>query len=305
MNSPIEKATLVSERFNLKGEGYTSSRELLNPQFSSSADFLATYPRGTYTTGRTVDRHSIFQLDSHVNRLVKSFRNIFALPEDQLHTQWMHEMLFGSLQIGVKTFIDKYPEETNEMKFCALATKVEDSEGFALLTYISSLSSFPPMVNVEARVAKRENPNVKDSQWISDRKRLEAAKALDANDVIMVTEDNEMLEGTQTNFFIVMNDTLITAPDSRVLAGTIRGAILNLAASHGIPVVLRSPTLQDVVNADAAFLTSSSRLLLPIAQLRFPEHSLPSKDFGTPPIVSQIQGLLQNFLRTLDRKSVV
>ncbi|MER0387601.1 aminotransferase class IV, partial [Vibrio vulnificus] len=60
-----------------------------------------------------------------------------------------------------------------------------------------------------------------------------------------------------------MNGTVYTA-GTGVLAGTVREVILQVAAREGIPVVLEPPRLADLHRWEGCFISSTSRLLLPV-----------------------------------------
>lgn len=45
--------------------------------------------------------------------------------------------------------------------------------------------------------------------------------------ILLVTEQGLVLEGTQTNFFTVMDDTVYTAEEG-ILMGTVRGVVLEV-----------------------------------------------------------------------------
>ncbi len=77
--------------------------------------------------------------------------------------------------------------------------------------------------------------------------------------------------------------SLVTASD-RVLLGTVREVLLEVAASHGVPVQLRPPTFVELLCGcgavseppsgvrpmSSAFICSTSRIVLPIARLALP-----------------------------------
>ncbi len=47
--------------------------------------------------------------------------------------------------------------------------------------------------------------------------------------ILLVTEQGLVLEGTQTNFFAVVDDTVYTAEEG-VLMGTVRGVVLEVGS---------------------------------------------------------------------------
>ena len=131
----------------------------------------------------------------------------------------------------------------------------------------------PPPVAALVHGAPRAAAAAKDSAWVTERHELEVAlEAAGAEEALLVTRNGEIYEGTQTNFFALAADgTLETAPDGDVLAGTVRRVVLEVAEREGLcPVVLRAPKLADARTWRGAFLTSTSRLVMPIDTLLLP-----------------------------------
>lgn len=76
-------------------------------------------------------------------------------------------------------------------------------------------------------------------------------------------------EGSFANAFIVdKNDILITkAPDNHILCGITRNRLIKIAKEKGIKVEERNFSYEEMINANEVFLTSSSLILRPIAQI--------------------------------------
>lgn len=114
---------------------------------------------------------------------------------------------------------------------------------------------------MEARQAERSNPTVKDSQWVNDRLQLEEIqRELNVNEVIMHDESGNVSEGLQTNFFAELEGVLYTAPDDRVLSGTVRKVVLEVAKANDIPVKLECPNMGQLTHWGSCFICSTSRL---------------------------------------------
>ena len=74
-------------------------------------------------------------------------------------------------------------------------------------------------------------------------------------------------EGSSSNLFIVQDGVLLTAPDEDVLAGVTQLELLKLAGELGLPVLQRPLLLAERVHWDEAFLTSTSRHVLPLVRI--------------------------------------
>lgn len=154
---------------------------------------------------------------------------------------------------------------------CDTVTEAND-KGFDVYTFVQALPFVEATVAVEARQAERSNPTVKDVQWVNDRQHLEEIQSqAGVNEVIMHDERGKITEGLQTNFFAERNGTLYTAPDDRVLSGTVRKVVLEVAQEHGIPVELECPNISEMNQWDSCFICSTSRLAAGLKLQVFPE----------------------------------
>jgi branched-chain amino acid aminotransferase len=109
-------------------------------------------------------------------------------------------------------------------------------------------------------------PGAKVGNYLASLLALQAARAQGAHEAILLDARGHVLEGATSNVFFVHEGELITAPeDAGILAGITRAQVIELAEELGIPVrlVAFAPTLP----AQEAFLTSSLRELVPLAQV--------------------------------------
>lgn len=86
-------------------------------------------------------------------------------------------------------------------------------------------------------------------------------KAAGAEDVLY-HQDGLVSESSRSNFFIV-KDGKISTPDKHVLMGITRKQILKIAGN----VQIRPVSLEEAFDADEAFITSTTKVLLPITRL--------------------------------------
>ena len=124
-------------------------------------------------------------------------------------------------------------------------------------------------VRVEVRESPRENAAAKDSSWVAGRAPLEAlmaqAETGPVNEILLSTDEGEVLEGSQTNFYAVGVGKVRTAGEG-ILEGTVRGLVLNMCRNEGIPVVLRLPRLDGARGWKGAIVSLTSRLALPVEE---------------------------------------
>lgn len=87
----------------------------------------------------------------------------------------------------------------------------------------------------------------------------------DAHDVLYHNQ-GWIRECPRANFFIVNNDQEIVTAATQILPGVIRKNILSLAA-QGFRVVERDFNLEELANASEAFITSTTKHLLPVLEI--------------------------------------
>ncbi len=102
------------------------------------------------------------------------------------------------------------------------------------------------------------------------RRRIEQERAAgeQADEVLCVTPDGLVCEGTRANIFLVERGRLLTpGADGPLLAGIQRGVVIERARGAGIEVAEGPVPLAAIAGADEAFLTNSLRGIVPIGRL--------------------------------------
>lgn len=111
---------------------------------------------------------------------------------------------------------------------------------------------------------QREYPQFKTINYITaimQRKRCAEEGALDT----LLHFGGKILEVTRSNFFIIKGEILIT-PQANILLGITRKTILSLAKDF-YKVEEREISLQELEEADEAFLTGSTKKIMPVVQV--------------------------------------
>jgi thiol oxidase len=83
---------------------------------------------------------------------------------------------------------------------------------------------------------------------------------------VLKAADGGLVEGTQTNFYAVIDGALHTA-GTGVLEGTVRKLALEVLRREGVPVVLAPPDVATIGQWQGAFISSTSRLMLPVDEV--------------------------------------
>ena len=112
---------------------------------------------------------------------------------------------------------------------------------------------------------ERMMPTVKSLNYIAAIMAMQAARRVGAVEAIYRTADDRITEGTRANFFIFRDNRLIT-PQTDVLGGITRDVVLEIAGDD-FEVVEAPLFYADLATCDEAFLTSSTKEILPVTQI--------------------------------------
>lgn len=86
-------------------------------------------------------------------------------------------------------------------------------------------------------------------------------------EVLLYNEERQLTEGSRSNLFFIRDNTLYTAPLPYVLPGTSRKRVLEVCRQQAIPFREVFVTLDELPRMEAAFLTGTSPLVLPINRI--------------------------------------
>ena len=81
-------------------------------------------------------------------------------------------------------------------------------------------------------------------------------------EALLVNEENQITEGSRSNIFFLKGDTLVTAPDNKVLNGITRKYLLDICRDNKIRVKFTCVPVDSMQDYDAAFMTGTSPMVL-------------------------------------------
>jgi 4-amino-4-deoxychorismate lyase len=109
---------------------------------------------------------------------------------------------------------------------------------------------------------------VKTVSYATNMAAKRTARAQGADDAILVGLGGELLEAPTATLWWRVGDTLHTPSlDLGILAGITRAVLLDLAPTLGLKVLEGVFTAEDLATADEAFLSSSTRELMPVVEV--------------------------------------
>lgn len=226
-----------------------------------SAESLAEAARyepddGIYTVTNTFETFKVLKFDAHLNRMEDSARRAaipLTLDRPRLKTA-LREMIaeagFGDVRFRVTVPRDK-PD-----------------------TFILSLEPFKPLSQdviakgvrvVTVADSARHNPAAKTTDWMHQREKIVKSLAPGVYDAILLDESGDLLEGLGANFYAVVDGILRTAGEG-VLPGIAQQIVFEIAPPI-LPVERKAVNLRDLTALDEAFITSSSRGIVPVVEI--------------------------------------
>jgi branched-chain amino acid aminotransferase len=120
----------------------------------------------------------------------------------------------------------------------------------------------------EARHAASGFAGTKILSWAMNLTWLETAQRRGFDEAILLNERGEVSECTSANIFTAVGDTVFTPPlSSGCLPGITRELLLDAIQVPGVEIVEKTLLPADLEVADEVFITSTTRDLLPVAEI--------------------------------------
>ncbi|MES2327973.1 MAG: aminotransferase class IV [Bacteroidota bacterium] len=113
---------------------------------------------------------------------------------------------------------------------------------------------------------QRQVPEVKTTDYLMAIRLQPWVKENGADD-ILYHQNGIVSECPRSNFFIVTKDDRLVTPAKNILKGITRKQLLAIASNITIHAEERAISLDDVRNAKEAFITSSTKRLIPVTQV--------------------------------------
>ncbi len=246
----------------------SSGEEAVIPVFDHG--FL--YGEGVYETLRTYNGR-LFLFDRHLRRLRNSARLIdLAIPfTDEDLASWIHDTIAASkidpAEAYVRVLVTRgVGDLTYDLKATPKPSWVIIVKPLASpVAEIYERGVKVVLVDVVRNHPQSVSPMIKSNNLMNSALAAQQALKRGGFEAVMRNYRGELTECTQSNLFIVKAGAAITPPlESGLLPGITREFIFEIGRDAGIEV--REQVLRDgdLFGADEAFLTSTTREVLPI-----------------------------------------
>lgn len=224
-------------------------------QTSTLDEMTRGLPQGFYTTFSTLAQGTrVLGLQAHLDRLYVPAKEMKLPPavDEKTLRERLAQIVKGNLP--------------HESRVRLILTKDSGEIFVGVQPFIPLPETvYTNGVHVITSSIARHDARIKDTGFISESA---AQRKLLNKDVfeVLLTKNGKILEGMTSNFYGIKGKTLITAQRG-ILLGVTRRVILRLARGQGmfIRVAYRAPSVNEKFNE--AFLTSSSRGVVPIISI--------------------------------------
>jgi len=236
------------------------------------------YGEGVYETLRTY-RRAPFLFGPHMDRLRRS-AGLMALDvpfsDTQMHgwiddTMTAHDRLLGPLpEAYIRILLTRgVGALTYNPAACPAPTLVIIVKAFPAppeRTFTEGITV--ALVDVRRNHPSALNPTIKSNNLLNNALAMQEALRQHADEALMQNHDGHIVECSQSNFFIVKDGRLRTAPIADgLLPGITRQFVMDLGTDIGVHTEERSFTPQDVFEADEAFITGTTREVTPVVRV--------------------------------------
>ena len=231
------------------------------------------YGDGLFETMRA-NRGSIFRLEQHIDRLLKSLPKVFidlpmtrlelmAVAQDTLARNKYKEAIIrltvtrGDTQSNIQVDSDIPPTLVANIRAFTPLPKATYKKGV-------NIKLFQERASLTSGLDRR----LKSCNYLSNILIKKLSDEKDFMEGVVVDPDFGVTEGTTSNIFIVRQGVLKTPPVSPyVLEGITRQVVFEIAREHKIPFLEERITLEDLLKADEVFITNTGIEIVPVTQI--------------------------------------
>jgi len=261
------------------------------------------YGYGLFETMRAYQGH-IFRLDSHLTRLRCSAESI-GLTHSILTTEEGKQSLKAACMATLEanelkdarirlTVSAGEGEMTPDPGTCSSPTVLITAQNIVPLPQEKYESGFKAVVSFLRRNSQSPLSRLKSTCYMENVLARTAARAAGCDEAIFLNEQGYLAEGSSTNIFLVSNGALITPCfESGVLPGITRDAFLEIARTSNIKATERWVELNELIEAEEAFVTNSILELMPLTWFE-------GKPIGTGKLGQLTKELLAAFKKLVD-----
>ncbi|MEE4253201.1 MAG: aminotransferase class IV [Desulfuromusa sp.] len=216
-------------------------------------------------------RKKIFLRQQHLDRLQQSAR-VLDFPCDRHKIELSLQQMAAALQSPAS----RIRLTLSRGDFTGLAWPLSSQARFLITaTEYIELTDDERQAGVACIIAPNQRvnpashlPQMKRGNYIDCLYAANYARQTGAREALFIDQQQNILEGTTSNLFAIIDDRLVTPPiGSLILNGIMRQQVIKTAAELGIHVVERELPFMELMQAEEIFLTNSLFDIFPVASI--------------------------------------
>ncbi len=214
------------------------------------------YGYGVYETIRVSNGIVLFT-DLHIQRLLHSAEII----------ELSHSFSDKFVLEAIEKLVNKNDSGTYNLKILLIGGSNPELFIQCLLPHFPDRKLYKNGVACITEHVEREYTQAKTLNMMPSYIANMHAKDADAFEALLLNSNDEITEGTRSNFFAVKDSEIFTPPASVCLEGVTRLHVIQLAEKCGFSVVEAPLTLSKIKEYSSVFVTSTSFKIMPIRKI--------------------------------------
>ncbi|MEK8078704.1 branched-chain-amino-acid transaminase [Pseudomonas sp. XK-1] len=217
---------------------------------------------------------AIFRLEAHTDRLFDSAHIMgmkIPFSKDEINEATRAAVRENNLESAYIRPMVFYGSEAMGLRASGLKTQVI----VAAWNWGAYMGDEALQVGIKVRTSSftRHHVNISmtrakaNGNYINSMLALQEAISGGADEAMLLDPEGYVAEGSGENIFLVKNGVIYTPEVTSCLNGITRNTILTLAAEHGLEVVEKRITRDEVYIADEAFFTGTAAEVTPIREV--------------------------------------
>ncbi|MFC1904203.1 aminotransferase class IV [Chloroflexota bacterium] len=236
----------------------------------SVLDYGFLYGFGLFETMRAYEGQ-VFHLDSHLNRLERS-AEILGLPigvtdlaDAVMATIQANQLGEARVRITVSIGEGSMVPDPSTCKQPTVLILAGDYHPYREQIY---QKGFRAIVSSICRNSGSPLSRLKSANYLENMLAKQEARAAGVDEALCLNEKGLLAEASMSNLFLV-NDGVLRTPgeESGILPGVTRGVVLELASRLGISTLEHDVRLDELAEAQEAFLTNSLIEIMPLTEI--------------------------------------
>jgi branched-chain amino acid aminotransferase len=141
------------------------------------------------------------------------------------------------------------------------------------------------------------DPNIKGGNYLNNVLGLMEARALGADECLMLDEAGLVTEASTSNVFFVLGGELVTpSQKARNLRGLTKAAVHEACRRDGLATRETEIGVDDLESATECFFTSATREVMPVVSLRLPDGDVRSFPEGGGAVTRRVATLYKGYV---------